>query len=140
MKTGLNPDDFAECSRQDVQGVLNADTILVFMTDPKYPYRGTCTEIGVAMGSNKRIIIICDGICIKRDIGPSDKTDQRMDDSFEYNFSHFCMQNVFFWDHRIEHVASFGDALCLLRGEKVESPYKNCYSGKISDTFAKINA
>jgi nucleoside 2-deoxyribosyltransferase len=135
----VNPDDFSECSAQDVQGVLDADTILVFMTDPKYPYRGTCTEIGVAIGSGKRIIIICDGICTKRDAGPSNKSDQRMDDSFEYNFSHYCMQNVFFWDLRIEHVSSYDDAIKLLRGEKVESPYKNCYSGKISNKVFDIN-
>jgi nucleoside 2-deoxyribosyltransferase len=47
-----NPDDYAECSRLDIEGVMTADAILVFMTDPKYPYRGTCTEIGCAMGCN----------------------------------------------------------------------------------------
>lgn len=124
-----NPDDYAECSRLDIEGVLNADTILVFMTDPKYPYRGTCTEIGCAMGSGKRIIIICDG-----------KSERVMSevaspDHIEYTYSHYCMQNVFFWDKRIEHVATYEDALKLLKGESVDSPFKDLYTGKISNAF-----
>lgn len=132
-----NPDDYAECSRLDIDGVVNADTVLAFMTDPAYPYRGTCTEIGCAIGSGRRIIVICDGTLTKKNHNDHKKTDERMSDKFDFTFSHMCMNNVFFWDPRIEHVSSFEDALKLLRGEKVESPYKACYSGKISAELAK---
>jgi nucleoside 2-deoxyribosyltransferase len=123
-----NPDDYAECSRLDIEGVMTADTILVFMTDPKYPYRGTCTEIGCAMGSGKRIIIICDGV----------SEAHVMPDHIKYTHSHYCMENVFFWDKRIEHVSSYEDALKLLRGETVNNRFKDLYTGKISDAFDKI--
>lgn len=36
---------------QDVKGVMTADAVLVVMDDPKYAYRGSFTEIGVALGS-----------------------------------------------------------------------------------------
>lgn len=132
-----NPDDYAECSRLDIDGVVNADTVLAFMTDSIYPYRGTYTEIGCAIGSGRRIILICDGICTKKNRNDQKKSDERMSDNFEFTFSHTCMNNVFFWDPRIEHVATFDDALKLMRGEKVDSPYAHCYSGKISDEMTK---
>jgi len=36
----------------DVNGVYNADYLLAFLTDPEYRYRGTMSEIGVALGYN----------------------------------------------------------------------------------------
>lgn len=135
-----NPDDYAECSRLDIDGVVNADTVLAFMTDSTYPYRGTFTEIGCAIGSGRRIILVCDGQCNKKPQSQSptkQNQDLRMSDNFEFTFTHGCMSNVFFWDPKIEHVASFEDALKLLRGEKVDSPFKHCYSGKLSNVLMK---
>ncbi|VBB18017.1 nucleoside 2-deoxyribosyltransferase, partial [Yasminevirus sp. GU-2018] len=131
-----NPDDYAECSKLDIDGVASADTVLAFMTDPKYPYRGTCTEIGCAIGAGRRIIVICDGVCSHKAPNGT-KSDDRMSDKFDLTFSHYCMGNVFFWDPRIEHVSSFEDAIKLMRGETVESPYKSFYSGSISDRLCK---
>jgi hypothetical protein len=48
------------------------------------------------------------------------------------------MENVFFWDKRIEHVSSYEDALKLLRDETVNNRFKDLYTGKISDAFDKI--
>lgn len=115
-----NPDDYGECSKIDIHGVIDSDTVLAFMTDPMHPYCGTFTEIGCGIGSGKRIIVICDGKCTNSD---SEKN---------YNFSHRCMQSVFFWDPRIEHVSDYEDALKLLEGQKVKSPFLEFYNGKIS--------
>jgi hypothetical protein len=60
-----------------------------------------------------------------------------MSEKFNYNFSHASMGNVFFWDPRIEHVASFEDALKLLKGEKVEWSFKRYYAGAVSDRLIK---
>lgn len=43
----------AEEARADVNGVKNADALIVFMNDPNYAYRGTWTEVGIALGSAK---------------------------------------------------------------------------------------
>lgn len=117
-----NPDDYRECSKFDINEIAQSDTVLAFMTDPKYAYRGTFTEIGCAIGSGKRIIVICDGICTKVDDNISDRKKQTV------TFSHACMQNVFFWDYRIEHVKTFEDAVKLLSGEVVASPYEEYFS------------
>lgn len=128
-----NPDDYAECSKFDIDGVVTADTILAIMTDPKYPYRGTYTEIGCAIGSGRRIIVVCDGICSHK----QNNDDEDDNNKFNLTFSHYCMENVFFWDPRIEHVSTFEDAIKLLRGEKIVSPYKSFYSGSISPSLFK---
>lgn len=117
-----NPDDYEKCSEIDINGVTSSDTILIFMTDPMHPYCGTFTEMGCAIGSMRRIILICDGKCTKVEEG-SDKN---------YNFTHRCMQSVFFWDQRIEHVSTYEDALKLLEGKEVKSPFFDFYSGEIS--------
>lgn len=43
------------CSAQDVQGVIDCDILLIVMdsTNSEYQYRGTFTELGVALGANK---------------------------------------------------------------------------------------
>jgi len=127
-----NPDDYAECSKRDIKGVLTADILLVFMTDPNYPYRGTFTEIGCAIGSGKRIILICDGTI---DNISDTVNNVKNKDKYNLSFSHDCMKNVFFWDPHIEHVATYEDALRLIKGENVTPPYKTYYAGKISDNL-----
>lgn len=39
-------------------GVQNADVVIALMDDPKYPYRGTLFELGVALGLNKRVFVV----------------------------------------------------------------------------------
>lgn len=43
----------------DIRGVQEAEMVLVFMTDPKYAYRGSFTEIGCALGLNKQVFVVC---------------------------------------------------------------------------------
>jgi nucleoside 2-deoxyribosyltransferase len=126
-------DDYALCSMFDIDGVKCADVVLVFMTDAKYAYRGTFTEIGCAIGLDKRIIVITDGVCIPLNsndssIEPSDKAEK----GTKLKFSHSFMENVFFWHPQIEHVSSLSDALQLINGKNVESPFKKYYKGTIS--------
>jgi len=77
------PKDYMRCSALGLQGIELADTVIAFLTDPEYEYKGTFTEIGYGLGMDKRIIIVCDGIC--------EKTDHDA-----ITFSHTCMNNVFF--------------------------------------------
>lgn len=39
------------CAEADVRGVLEADVMVALLTQPDYPYKGTRTEMGVAMGA-----------------------------------------------------------------------------------------
>lgn len=117
-----------ECSlisQLDFQNIKRADVLVAFMTDPEYPYRGTNTEIGYAIGSGKKVILVCDGIIEKNE------ADDR------YVFSHSCMSNVFFWDKSIQHVTCFDDAIKVLNGEHVPSPYESFYSTIVPDHLEK---
>jgi hypothetical protein len=44
-----------ECAHADIQGVIDADLLLVIMDSPIkfYSYRGTWTEIGIRIGANR---------------------------------------------------------------------------------------
>lgn len=100
----------------DFQNIKRADVVVAVMTDPEYPYRGTNTEIGYAIGSGKKVIIVCDGKI------------EKSEDSDRYIFSHACMSNVFFWDKTIQHVTCIDDAIKVLNGEYIPSPYSSFYS------------
>lgn len=60
-------DESKDVGRNELNGVINADIIIVIVDDANYPYRGTLTEVGIAMGYlvannkeiNKHIYIIC---------------------------------------------------------------------------------
>lgn len=93
-QTPENKEYFADC---DVNELLQSDYIIAIMTDPKYAYRGTFTEIGLGIGSNKNIIIVCDGN-VRREKG-------------EIIYSHYCMTNVFYWHKSIIHVSNITEAL-----------------------------
>jgi len=54
----LTNTDLAKYASQDVNGVLQADLLLILITDEDYPYRGTTTELGVALGQNKPVVVI----------------------------------------------------------------------------------
>lgn len=51
--------DRRKCADLDIKGVQDADVVMLFMTDPKYPYRGTFTELGAAIGLKKPTYIVC---------------------------------------------------------------------------------
>jgi hypothetical protein len=87
-KTGN--EKMAESAVKDLHGVLNADCLVCIMTDPDYAYRGTFSEIGAGLATNKIIIII-------------------NDDSDAY-----CTSNVFYHHPSIFHVKTWSEALLLL--------------------------
>jgi len=137
-----NPIDYKECSRLDIDGVVNADTVLIFMTDKNYPYRETFTELGCAIGSGRRIILICNGECVPCPIQARVHCTSEpilcsvllisSDQTNDYKFSHECMNNIFFWDYRIEHVSTFEDAIKLLEGKKIVSNFQEYCKKEIS--------
>jgi len=120
------PSDYKDSSYDDIYELLCADTILVFMTDSEHTYGGTFTEIGFGLGTGHRIIVICDGKC-----------EQQPDKNF--TFSHKCMNNIFFWDNRIEHVSNYNDALKLLKGHSVLSPFEDFYEVRKNKYLSNIN-
>ena len=103
-ETGIStPEDYSVDAMRDVAQVCGCDILLAIMIDPDYTYRGTWTEIGMALALNKRIIIVCPGTAIK-------------ESNTKYTFSHHCMTNVFYWHPRIQRVQTFEEALSSLRG------------------------
>jgi hypothetical protein len=47
---------------KDAQGVMDAEVVVCVMTDPSYAYRGSCSELGLAIASarNKELIaVVC---------------------------------------------------------------------------------
>jgi nucleoside 2-deoxyribosyltransferase len=94
----IHPEDYAQCSKLDIDEVSECDKLLAIMTDPEYPYRGTNAEIGCALGLKKPVVILCDGV--------SKKINET-----QYSFSHFCMKNIFYWHPTITHVNNLDDAI-----------------------------
>src|SRR5437868_3625192 len=45
-------------SVRDIKAVQDCECLLIMFTDVKYAYRGTFTELGCALGLNKKVIII----------------------------------------------------------------------------------
>jgi nucleoside 2-deoxyribosyltransferase len=43
---------------QDLKGVTDAEYLVICITDEKYPYRGTCTELGAALAKGKRVFVL----------------------------------------------------------------------------------
>ena len=79
---------------KDVEGVKNADMVIILMTDPKYMYRGSFTELGVALGTGKAIYIIC----------PDEKAE--------------CRTNVFFHHPSITHLESWNQLMNIVVNTK----------------------
>lgn len=51
----------ADCARfavMDLQGVMDAEAVVVVVTDASYPYRGTCVECGAALACNKPVFVV----------------------------------------------------------------------------------
>lgn len=45
-------------AENDLDGVRRADALIVLLTDPRYEYRGTCTEMGAALALRKPVWIV----------------------------------------------------------------------------------
>ena len=56
--SGFTAEYMAACAKNDIEGVVEADALLVIMDQPDYPYRGTWTEIGAALALKKPVIIV----------------------------------------------------------------------------------
>jgi nucleoside 2-deoxyribosyltransferase len=97
----FTPENFENDANMDIKEVTEADVLVAVMTDPEYAYRGTCTEIGCALGQNKPVVIICPG------------TSKKISDT-KWEFSHYCQRNVFFWHKNITHVLNVDDAVAHL--------------------------
>lgn len=83
--------ELAKFAVLDINGVLSADYMIVIMTDTKYPYRGTFTEIGCAIGAGKKILIYC----------PDEES--------------YCRTNCFFYHPSINHFDSWDDLVETLK-------------------------
>jgi nucleoside 2-deoxyribosyltransferase len=77
----------AEMALHDVNGVKESELLLVLMDDAEYVYRGTFTEIGVALGLNIKTWIVC----------PHENA--------------YCKTNIFFHHPNIVHFQSWDDAV-----------------------------
>jgi hypothetical protein len=75
---------------------------LAVLDDDKYAYRGTFTEVGCAFGQNKSVVILCPGTSTKLS-----------DDRYEY--SHYCMTNVFFHHPNAIHATKFDQVVEILK-------------------------
>jgi hypothetical protein len=47
-----------DIAMMDVNGVKTCDILIVILDDKNYPYRGTMTELGIAIGLNKKIFVV----------------------------------------------------------------------------------
>lgn len=81
------PNTMGMHAETDINEVLDSDVLVCVMTDDKYAYRGTFTEIGCALGRDIPTVILSSA-------GES-----------------FCKTNVFFWHRSITHVSSVDDLL-----------------------------
>lgn len=91
MENGPNTPEFlGNCAKDDIIGVKNADVVIILMTDPKYPYRGTFTEIGAALALEKRIFIV----------GCPEES--------------YAKTNCFFWHPNIEYASTLQSVLQIL--------------------------
>jgi len=86
--TGLSP---KECATLDIEGVKQSHLLFVLMDDNQYSYRGTFTEIGCAIGLNKKIIVVC----------PEERA--------------ICRTNCFFHHPSIKHVTDINDGLQIAK-------------------------
>ena len=80
------PQQAANMAKLDTDGVKSADILVVDMTDKEYVYRGSFTEIGIALGKEIPVCIICPD-------GPAR-----------------CKSNVFYWHPSI---GRFPDMDCI---------------------------
>jgi hypothetical protein len=92
---------YADCNTNEI---IESDYIIAIMTDPKYSYQKTFTEIGIAIGFQKNIIIVCDG--------------NTLIDYNKVTYSHHCMTNIFYWHNSVIRVSSINEAIDILSDDK----------------------
>ena len=85
------PQSMQRAANLDLQGVLDADAVLALLTDPSYTYRGTFFELGAALATGKRVLVVC----------AAPDTSQ-------------CCTTCFYFANGIEHYATVTDALLAL--------------------------
>jgi len=103
-ENGINtPEDCAKDALRDTRQVAEADVLLAIMNDDKYAYRGTWTEIGVAIALQKKIILVCPGYGQEKKISET-----------RYEHPYYCMNNVFFWHPAITRVKTLDEAINIL--------------------------
>lgn len=52
-------ENMEESAKYDIEGVQDCDIFVGIFEDKIYPYRGTFTELGCALGLKKKIIVMC---------------------------------------------------------------------------------
>lgn len=52
-------DNMEESAKYDIKGVQECDVMVAILDDKQYPYQGTFTELGCALGLGKKIIVMC---------------------------------------------------------------------------------
>ena len=114
----VTPDDFQHNANMDIKEVIESNILVCIMTDSKYAYRGTFTEIGCALGQNMPIIIVCPG------------TKTKLSDN-KWEFSHYCQYNVFYWHKNIQHSKDIYEAFEFLN--LVNHFHKEGLEGEIID-------
>ena len=73
----------------DFKGVADADYVVIVFNDPIYAYRGTCTELGMALALNKKVVVY--------------HFQRHAEDWKTYN------RNPFLWLPQVKHVYEFQD-------------------------------
>jgi len=88
----------AQSAVKDVEAVKECDVLIAFLTDPQYAYRGTFSEIGIALGTDKEIIVV--------------NSDEQA----------YCTTNVFYHHPDIIHVKTWDELLPQL--EQIKQIYE----------------
>ncbi len=51
-------EELAGFAAADIKGVVDADALVTIITDISYPYRGSCSELGAALATNKKVFVL----------------------------------------------------------------------------------
>jgi nucleoside 2-deoxyribosyltransferase len=79
-------------AEKDIKAIQECNVLVAFLTDPKYAYRGTYTELGASLALNKKTIIVS-------------SCDQQA----------YYRSNCFYHHPNIIHVESWNEAILLLK-------------------------
>jgi nucleoside 2-deoxyribosyltransferase len=85
------PEKLGEFAKFDIDGVMQSDVVVQVLDDPEYAYRGTFTELGAAIASNKYIVMVLPAGEMK------------------------CKENVFCYHPAIHHVETWEGAKTILQ-------------------------
>ncbi len=96
----------SNCALKDMIGVKTADVLLAIMDDPSYEYKGTWTEIGMAIGAGKNVAIFH-----PMAYGESEQT-----------------KNVFFHLHRVKRYRNWKDVVAAFGTGQKKDMCNNFFS------------